>query len=786
MAEREGQQFGNYRLTRLLGKGAFAEVYLAVQIYLGTEAAIKVLHTQLASAADVEKFRLEARTIATLVHPHIVRVLDFGVQDGTPYLLMDYAPNGSLRQLFPADTPLAPAMILPYLKQIADGLQYAHDQRLVHRDIKPENMLLGRNNEALLSDFGIATAASSSQGTQEVAGTAAYMAPEQLQGHPRPASDQYSLGVVVYEWLAGERPFRGTFTEIASQHVLAPPPPLRQKVPTLAPAIEQVVLTALEKDPKQRFGSVRAFATALEQAIQGDAGQTYATRMQAPPAPMGPAPAGAPGSPNTALYSSPTVSSAPASPASGPAGPAIYSATTIISGPGAAPPVPPILDPALASGPPGGYNPPPAVPGGPPVYPAANAGWGAQATPAPSYEAPTFGTSIPGASPSAPTPGEPPSKGGISRRTILITGAAGLVMLGSGGALLLLSQRSGGGPQTNASATSTTGTGPTNTAATGATSTGAATDTATATDTPTETATPAPQPGDRVYLYQGHTNVVDALAWSPSSQRLASASFDDTVQVWDALTGRNAFAYRGHTDQVWTVAGAPNGSMLASGGRDKTVQVWNAMNGSLISNYTGHDAEIAGVAWSPDSTMIASASYDNTVRVWVATSQQFIQTYMGHTDHVWAVAWSPDGSKIASGSKDKTVQVWDAVTGTTLYTYTGHSGGVTSVAWSSNGQRIASGSDDGTAQVWDALTGNNPVVYQGHSGGVTSVVWSPDRSKLASASKDTTVQVWRANGMMLLVYRKHGNVVDDVRWSPSSKYLASASADKTVQVWLAP
>ncbi|HEU5368403.1 MAG TPA: serine/threonine-protein kinase, partial [Ktedonobacterales bacterium] len=246
MAEREGQQFGNYRLTRLLGKGAFAEVYLAVQVYLGTEAAIKVLHAQLAGEAEIEKFRLEARTIATLTHPHIVRLLDFGVQDSTPYLLMDYAPNGSLRQKFPGGTPLAPASILPYVKQVAEALQYAHDQRLIHRDVKPENMLLGRSNEVLLSDFGIALVAQSTnqQQTQGIAGTAAYMAPEQLQGKPRPASDQYALAVVIYEWLSGERPFQGSFTEIAGQHMLAPPPPRRQRVPALSPVIEQVVLTA--------------------------------------------------------------------------------------------------------------------------------------------------------------------------------------------------------------------------------------------------------------------------------------------------------------------------------------------------------------------------------------------------------------------------------------------------------------------------------------------------------------------------------------------------------------
>src|SRR5579885_2732031 len=141
MADYLGQQLGKYRLTRLLGTGGFAEVYLGEHIHLGTQAAIKLLHTQLASEAEVEKFRQEARTIASLTHPNIVRVLDFDVQDGTPYLVMDYAPNGSLRQHLPAGKPLAPADILPYLMQVADALQYAHDHKLVHRDIKPENML---------------------------------------------------------------------------------------------------------------------------------------------------------------------------------------------------------------------------------------------------------------------------------------------------------------------------------------------------------------------------------------------------------------------------------------------------------------------------------------------------------------------------------------------------------------------------------------------------------------------------------------------------------------------
>src|SRR5579859_866982 len=277
MADRVGQQLGNYQLMRLLGSGGFADVYLGEHIHLGTQAAIKVLTTRLTNE-DVEGFRTEARTIARLKHPQIVRVLEFGVENGTPFLVMDYAPNGTLRSLHPKGSQLPVALIVPYVKQTSDALQYAHEQKLIHRDIKPENMLLGDRSEVLLSDFGIATVAQSSryQGTQEVAGTVAYMAPEQVQGHPRPASDQYSLGIVVYEWLTGERPFHGSFSEIATQHVLAPPPPLREKVPTLSLLVEQVVMTALAKDPKERFASIQAFATALEQAIGGVASVHYA------------------------------------------------------------------------------------------------------------------------------------------------------------------------------------------------------------------------------------------------------------------------------------------------------------------------------------------------------------------------------------------------------------------------------------------------------------------------------------------------------------------------------
>jgi serine/threonine protein kinase len=264
-----GQKLGNYLLTDFLGQGAFATVYLGEHIRLHNRAAIKVLHTRLIDE-NVDQFLAEARIIARLNHPHIVRVFDFNVENDIPFLVEDYASKGTLRRLHPIGARLPLDVVVNYTKQIAEALQYAHDEKVIHRDVKPENLLIGLHNDILLSDFGIATISQSSRMTnmQDVAGTAAYMAPEQLKGQPRRASDQYSLAIIVYEWLSGSYPFRGSFSEIASQHLFVPPPPLRQTLPTLLPGIEEVILIALAKEPQQRFASIRAFANALEQAYK--------------------------------------------------------------------------------------------------------------------------------------------------------------------------------------------------------------------------------------------------------------------------------------------------------------------------------------------------------------------------------------------------------------------------------------------------------------------------------------------------------------------------------------
>ena len=270
MVYKVGQKLGNYQLERFLGRGGFAEVYLGKHIYLNTHAAIKVLLRQ-SDNENLENFLQEARMIASLKHPHIVRILDFGIEEQHPFLVMAYAPHGTLRQRYRKGQILSPATIAPHVRQVVDALHYAHERKIIHRDIKPENMLLDDDNSTLLSDFGLAMHERStyhSVHSTDSAGTTIYMAPEQLRGKPCAASDQYALGIVMYEWLCGCLPFDGPDISIVVQHLHESPAPLREHVPTLPIEIESIVLKALEKNPQQRFATVQELALAFEEACK--------------------------------------------------------------------------------------------------------------------------------------------------------------------------------------------------------------------------------------------------------------------------------------------------------------------------------------------------------------------------------------------------------------------------------------------------------------------------------------------------------------------------------------
>jgi serine/threonine protein kinase len=289
---RVGQTLGNYRLVKLLGKGGYSEVYLAENIHLGVQAAIKVLKLHNLDDLEQEKFRSEAKFMTTLENQRIIKVLDYGIEmsqrghgDGsTPYIVMEYAPLGTLRHLYPHRTPMPLNKVVFYTNQMAEALQYAHDKNIIHLDVKPENMLVRKPDDVALSDFGIAVAGMNTSNLQlqqaeilrkmalgqqiNIPGTAPYLAPERLLGHTQRASDQYSLGIVVYEWLTGRRPFEGSDLEICQKHERQTPPPLHSNYPYISPGVEEVVMKALAKMPADRYKSVRDFAQALDSAIK--------------------------------------------------------------------------------------------------------------------------------------------------------------------------------------------------------------------------------------------------------------------------------------------------------------------------------------------------------------------------------------------------------------------------------------------------------------------------------------------------------------------------------------
>jgi WD40 repeat protein len=713
MADRVGQQLGNYRLTHLLGQGGFAEVYLGEHPLLGTKVAIKILHTQVAQE-DVVQFQEEARILASLRHPHIVRVLDFGIDGQTPYLIMDYAPNGTLRTRHARGTRLPVYIVVGYVKQIAQALQYAHDRKVVHRDIKPENMLIGENNEILLSDFGIALIAQSSrsQGTKDMAGTIAYMAPEQIEAHPRPASDQYSLGIVAYEWLSGTLPFHGSFTEVAVKHSVTPPPPLRAHLPTLSPDIEQVISMALAKRPEERFASVSAFATALEQASQG-------------------MPSAEHGRPVSAPYP-------------------FYPATPSSSGANIPPPPPGIMSASQPQR---------------PIEPSITNT--TQPDPFRHFSAP-----MPQTPPVFPGPAQATGKSPVSRRAALIGVAGTIAVVAVGAGVFAILQRpSPGDHAVSPSSQTVTPAKPTITPQ----ETKAATQEPTAnaknplltyrghTDWVRAVAwSPDGQriascsddktvqvwnaaDGSKVFTYRGHTDVVKGVVWSPDGKQIASCSDDKTVQVWNAADGSKVFTsgvtFLGDPFDVYSVGWSPDGKRIATGSAD--VQVWNASNGTKMVTSPDYPGLALSLAWSPDGQRIVSGSFDKVVEMLNASDGSIIFTYRGHSGEIDSVAWSPDGKQVVSGSYDKTVQVWNAADGSKVFTYTKHTDEVNAVAWSPDGKRIASGSSDKTVQVWNASDGSNISTYRGDSF-LYAVAWSPDGKRVASGSIQGTVQIWQA------------------------------------------
>jgi len=684
-----GQQVGNYQIVELLTATRFGHSYLGQRRDQPIQVVIEGLLPPLLKELKPE-FLKGARALKQLEHPYILHVRDMGMLQDYPFVVTDYLPYRTFDHI--SAPPNIPPLLafLPYLKQIASALQYAHRQHVVHGDVRPENILLSADNTILLRGFVPAAivqnrARLSYGGVEALENEASlYAAPEQIQGNGGIASDQYALGVLIYQLLSGQAPFVGSPLEIAFQKIHSPIPALRQNTPNLiSSGVERVVMKALEQQPAKRFPDVQAFIDALAQ--EQDRPFHY-------------------------LGAGTTAPQAPAR-------------VTLLGG----------LEEALEQAPRKSKKKQARSPLPPPRKPPARRSKGQSVTRR------TFALGLVGlaalggagglylleqrfaqaALPDVSANTRPPAT------LTIINHQQGLIFTGCLASVNAVAWSPDG--KFIAAASDDTFV-QVFEAATGSRSLiyrGHTEEVATVAWSPNGQLIASGGEdrtvqiwdaisGAPVYTYGGHTARVNGVAWAANGQVLSSGSDDKSVQVWQSSNGHRIFTFLGHTAGVLSVGWQPNQSSVASGSWDGTLRDWatvqhgNHFNaGDQIFRYGGHGAnEVYALAWSPDSAFIASAGADQTVQISHGVdgtpALPFFTDHrrQDHINRVFAVAWSPDGTSVASGDEDGNVYVWKVAGRTTFFKYTGHQGPVNAVAWSPDGKFIASGGADTTVQVW--------------------------------------------------------------------------------------
>ncbi len=787
-----------YEILGVLGAGGMGIVYKARQLRLDRLVALKMIKAGAgARPDDLARFEAEARAVAAIDHPNIIKIFEIGEHDGLPYFSLEFLEGGSLAQRI-AGKPQPTQEAARIVETLARAMDVAHRRGIVHRDIKPANVLLAGDGTPKIADFGLVKrleADSAQTGTGSILGSPSYMAPEQTTGAEKagPAADQYALGATLYEMLTGRPPFRGssildTLDLIRTAEPVAP----SQLLPRMPGDLETICLKALQKDAARRYPDVAAMAEDLRRFGAGEpivarpiSGPERAWRWCRR-------------NPAVALL----LGAVAASLLSGTAGTLYYAIQASNREQDARASARQAREEKARS----------------------DLRWyAAESTLAQQDwregELASLERRLDVLEPHEP--GAPDLRGFEWYHLRRLCRLEMLTLPGHVVPVRSVAFSPDG--RRLASAGGNYG-------------------------TSGEVKVWDMATGRELFCLRGHKDLVSCVAFSPDGRRLASANggvyTPGEIKLWDAADGRELLRLPAHTTPVRGLAFSPDGRQLASaaggispGGNmlPGEVKIWDAADGRQLLCIPGNEASdwhlaftsvafspaAAGprrrlafadgytvrvcdpatgkepftvgkhpnrvncVAFSPDGRFLASGSGDGTAKVWDAdTAREMLALH--HAEGIVGLAFSPDSRRLAAAAGNNLVKVWDMKTGEEDLVLRGHKDSIGGVAFSPDGWRLASGSGDGALKIWDATARADAVTLRGPFPTVRDVALDRDGRRLAIAGNHTVHVLDTTTGVLVFTLTGHSAPVSGVAYSPDGRRLASVGEDRTVRVWDAP